>query len=65
MMDDLRVPRVPFALPAIEAETLKTGFSMAGERTIGPGEVFLIPLNSDHSGRILDKRVVALSFSQK
>ena len=64
-MDDLRIPRMPFILPAIEAETLKTGFRMAGERMIGPGEVLLVPSNSDYSGRILDKRVVALSFSQK
>ena len=34
-------------------------------RTVGPGEVFLVPLNTDHSGRILGKRVVALSFSKK
>ena len=34
-MDDLRIPRVPTALPAIEAETLKIGFGMAGERTVG------------------------------
>ena len=36
-----------------------------GTRTVGPGEVFLVPSNSDHSGRIFDKRVVALSFSRK
>lgn len=35
MMDDRRIPRVPSALPAIEAETLKIGFGMAGERTVG------------------------------
>lgn len=35
MMDDLRIPRVPTALPAIESETLKIGFGMAGERTVG------------------------------
>ena len=34
-------------------------------RTIGPGEVFLVPSNSDHSGRILGNRVVAVSFSRK
>ena len=34
-------------------------------RTVGPGEVFLVPLNTDHSGLILGKRVVALSFSKK
>ena len=34
-------------------------------RTIGPGEVFLIPSNSDHSGRVLGDRVVAVSFSRK
>ena len=65
VMDDLRIPRMPFILPAIEAETLKTGFRMVGERMIGPWEVFLVSSNSDHRGRILDERVVALSFSQK
>ena len=35
MMDDRRMPRVPTALPAIESETLKIGFGMAGERTVG------------------------------
>ena len=34
-------------------------------RTIGPGEVFLVPSNSDHSGRALGDRVVAVSFSRK
>ena len=34
-------------------------------RTIGPGEVFLVPSNSNHSGRVLDDRVVAVSFSRK
>ena len=34
-------------------------------RTIGPGEVFLVPANADHSGRVLDDRVVAVSFSNK
>ncbi len=34
-------------------------------QTIGPGEVFLVPSNSDHSGRILGNRVVAVSFSRK
>ncbi len=34
-MDDLKIPRVPTELPAIEAETLKVGFKMAGERTVG------------------------------
>ena len=34
-------------------------------RTIGPGEVFLVPSNSDHSGRVLCDRVVAVSFSRK
>ena len=34
-------------------------------RTIGPGEVFLVPSNSDHSGHVLGKRVVAVSFSRK
>ena len=34
-MDDLKIPRVPTELPAIEAETLKIGFKMAGERTVG------------------------------
>ena len=33
-------------------------------RTIGPGEVFLVPSNSDHSGRILGNQVVAVSFSR-
>ena len=34
-------------------------------RTIGPGEVFLVPANADHGGRVLDDRVVAVSFSRK
>ena len=34
-------------------------------RTVGPGEIFLVPSNSDHSGRVLDDRVVAVSFSRK
>ena len=34
-MDDLRIPREPTTLPAIESETLKIGFKMAGERTVG------------------------------
>ena len=34
-------------------------------RTIGPGEVFLVPSNSDHCGRVLGDRVVAVSFSRK
>ena len=29
-MDDLKIPRVPFALPAIEAETLKTDSGWQG-----------------------------------
>ena len=33
-------------------------------RTIGPGEVFLVPSNSDHSGRVLGSQVVAVSFSR-
>ena len=32
-------------------------------RTVGPGEVFLVPSNSDHSGRILGNRIVAFSWS--
>ena len=35
VMDDRRIPGVPSALPAIEAETLKIGFGMAGERPVG------------------------------
>ena len=34
-------------------------------RTIGPGEIFLVPSNSDHSGRTLGEQVVAVSFSRK
>ena len=34
-------------------------------RTIGPGEIFLVPSDSDHSGRVLEDRVVAVSFSRK
>ena len=34
-------------------------------RTIGPGEVFLVPENTDHSGRILGEQVVAVSFARK
>ena len=34
-MDDREIPRVPASLPAIEAETLKIGFGMAGERPVG------------------------------
>lgn len=34
-------------------------------RTIGLGEVFLVPANADHSGRILGEQVVAVSFSRK
>ena len=33
-------------------------------RTIGPGEVFLVPSNSDHSGRVLGNQVIAVSFSR-
>ena len=32
-------------------------------KLIGPGEVFLVPENTDHNGRILDDRVVAFSWS--
>ncbi len=32
-------------------------------RTVGPGEIFLVPANADHSGRVLGSRVVAVSFS--
>ena len=40
--------------------------TVGGEtRTIGPGEIFLVPSDSDHSGRVLDDRVVAVSFSRK
>ena len=35
MMDDKTDPRVPAALPAIEEETRKLGFGMAGERAVG------------------------------
>ena len=34
-------------------------------RTVGPGEVFLVPENTDHSGRILGEQVVAVSFARK
>ena len=34
-------------------------------RTLGPGEIFLVPSESDHSGRVLDDRVVAVSFSRR
>ena len=34
-------------------------------RTIGPGEIFLVPSKSDHCGRVLGDRVVAVSFSRK
>ena len=34
-MDDQTILRVPTTLPAIEAETLKVGFGMPGERTVG------------------------------
>ena len=33
-------------------------------RTIGPGEIFLVPSASDHSGHVLDDQVVAVSFSR-
>jgi quercetin dioxygenase-like cupin family protein len=33
-------------------------------RTIGPGEIFLVPSDSDHSGHVLDDQVVAVSFSR-
>ena len=32
-------------------------------RSIGLGEIFLVPSESDHSGRVLDGRVVAISWS--
>ena len=32
-------------------------------KLIGHGEVFLVPANTDHNGRILDDRVVAFSWS--
>ena len=39
--------------------------TVGGEiRTIGPGELFLVPANTDHSGRVLEIRVVAVSFSR-
>ena len=34
-MEERRILRVPSALPAIESETLKIGFGMAGERPVG------------------------------
>jgi quercetin dioxygenase-like cupin family protein len=33
-------------------------------RTVGPGELFLVPENTDHHGLVLGNRVVAYSFSQ-
>ena len=33
-------------------------------RKVGPGEVFLVPANTDHNGRVLGSRVVAYSFSR-
>ena len=34
-------------------------------RTLGPGEIFLVPSDSDHGGRVLEDRVVAVSFSRR
>lgn len=43
----------------------KMEMTVGGEtRSIGPGEVFLVPSNSDHSGRVLGYQVVAVSFSR-
>ena len=33
-------------------------------KTVGPGELFLVPANTDHNGRVLGNRVVAYSFSR-
>lgn len=51
-MDDLRITKVPFALPAIEAETLKIGFGMAGERTVG--SLLRTLVRSKGKGRFLE-----------
>ncbi|EQD75472.1 Cupin 2, conserved barrel domain protein [mine drainage metagenome] len=38
--------------------------TVGGEtRRVRPGEVFLVPSNTDHSGRIFGGRVVAVSWS--
>lgn len=51
-MDDRSIPRVPAALPAIESETLKIGFGMAGERTVG--SLLRTLVRSKGKGRFLE-----------
>ena len=42
----------------------KMEMTVGGEpRSIGAGEIFLVPANTDHQGRVLDDMVVAVSWS--
>ena len=50
-MDDLKIPKIPNALPAIESETLKIGFKMKGSGESPRGHLFRFEARSGLGSR--------------